>query len=245
MNKETCFFYSKTNGCRHGLECNKRHPNASRGRVVVIKNMYLYPPNDVASALDATSVQIHVDLFYEDWFTELSLEYGRIKKIAIASNSCTQLLGNVYIEFENEVGATKCIDSVRKRCYGGKRILAEVGNCHRIEECICNDNERGSCTKGEQCSFVHVARVSRSLVNELSVSQELFYRMGRNEQDAEGCRRGQYPCDPRNLREDRHVRGSQEPRSRTSYERYYDPSKRRLSTCNSGKRTKYDTTKHA
>lgn len=78
MNREICFFYSRTNGCIHGLDC-VIHPVASRGRAVVVKNMYLYPMNDPASTLDKTAVQLHADLFYEDWFTEMSLRYGPVR----------------------------------------------------------------------------------------------------------------------------------------------------------------------
>lgn len=175
MNKETCFFHSKTNGCRHGLECTKVHQNSSRGKVVVIKNIYLYPRNDPSSTLDNLEVQIHIDLVYEDWFTELSLSYGPIRRIVIASNSCAQLLGNIYIEFENEADAFKCLDKIGRRCYSGKKILAELGNCRRIEDGICNANEREVCNKGEQCNFIHIAKVSESLINELFESQDLFY----------------------------------------------------------------------
>lgn len=175
MNKETCFFYSRTNGCKHGLECIKIHPSASRSRVVVVKNMYLYPRNDPLCSLGHASVQIHVDLFYEDWFTEISLNYGPVRRIAIASNSCVQLLGNIYIEFESEADAARCAGEIGRRCYGGKKISAELGNCYRVDDGMCTDYRRGLCSKGDQCNFIHMAKVSEDLVNELLVSQELFH----------------------------------------------------------------------
>lgn len=62
-------------------------------------------------------------------------------------------MGNVYIEFWDEADVGRCIDGIGERCYSGKKIMAEFGNCHRVEDSVCSDDERGSCTKGEQCSF--------------------------------------------------------------------------------------------
>ncbi|CAD27114.1 U2 snRNP AUXILIARY FACTOR SMALL SUBUNIT (SPLICING FACTOR U2AF) [Encephalitozoon cuniculi GB-M1] len=173
--REACLFYSKTNGCRYGHECTKVHRIPTRSRVVVVKAMYLYPKNDPESTLGEESVQIHLDLFYEDWFTELSVKYGAIRKLVIASNSCIQILGNIYIEFHEEEAAMRCAEEIGRRYYGGKRIVAELGNCYRTDDGTCTEHERGLCGKGEKCGFIHAARVSRSLVEELLASQALLY----------------------------------------------------------------------
>lgn len=173
--RDVCVFYSKTNGCRYGLECTKAHQIPERSKVVVVKNMYLYPKNDPDSTLCKEAVQIHLDLFYEDWFSELSMKYGAIKMLAIASNSSLQLLGNIYIEFEEERASLRCIEDIGKRYYSGKRIVAELGNCYRISDGVCTDHEKGLCGKGERCGFIHIAKVTESLMEELFASQELLY----------------------------------------------------------------------
>ncbi|AFN83698.1 U2 small nuclear RNA auxillary factor [Encephalitozoon romaleae SJ-2008] len=173
--RDVCIFYSKTNGCRYGLECTKAHRIPARSKVVVVKNMYLYPKNDPDSKLDNEAVQIHLDLFYEDWFSEVSMKYGAVRMLAIASNSSLQLLGNIYIEFEDEKASLRCIEDIGKRYYSGKRIVVELGNCYRISDGVCTDYEKGLCGKGERCGFIHVAKVTESLMEELFASQELLY----------------------------------------------------------------------
>lgn len=190
MNREICFFHSRTNGCRHGSECTKMHPGAARGRVVVVKGLYLYPRNDPQCTLDSQAIQLHVDLFCEDWFTEMSLKYGAVRRIVIASNSCSQLLGNVYIEFYGEEDAARCVEGLGRRSYSGKKILAELGNCCRVDDAICTDHRRGSCAKGEQCSFVHEARVSSFLLDELFASQDVYFRGGAGLGEGSRERRG-------------------------------------------------------
>ncbi|KAG5858552.1 hypothetical protein KMI_14g19350 [Encephalitozoon hellem] len=185
--KDVCIFYSKTNGCRYGLECTKAHRIPSRSKVVVIKNMYLYPRNDPESVLSKDAVQIHLDLFYEDWFSEMSVKYGAVRMLAIASNISPQLLGNIYIEFEEERAALRCMEEIGKRYYCGKRIVVELGNCYRISDGVCTDHEKGLCAKGERCGFIHVAKATASLVEELLASQRLLYTqigsMGKNRPD--------------------------------------------------------------
>ncbi|ADM12256.1 putative U2 small nuclear RNA auxillary factor [Encephalitozoon intestinalis ATCC 50506] len=173
--RDTCLFYSKTNACRYGLECTKAHRIPIRGKVVVVKGMYLYPKNDPESTLSKESIQIHLDLFYEDWFSELSIRYGSIRRLVIASNSSSQLLGNIYIEFEEEKTALRCVEEIGKRYYSGRRIAAELGNCYRIDDGMCTDNEKEKCEKGEKCGFIHSARVSTDLAEELFESQGLLY----------------------------------------------------------------------
>lgn len=176
VDRETCLFYSKTNGCRYGVECTKAHRVPVRSRVVVVKNMYLYPRNDPESALEEKSIQIHLDLFYEDWFSELSTRYGPVRRLVLASNSCPQLLGNIYVEFCEEEAAARCVEGLGRRYYSGKKIVAELGCCYKIDDGMCADGEKGTCGKGEKCGFIHAARGSEALINELFCSQSLLYR---------------------------------------------------------------------
>ena len=71
-----------------------------------------------ALLLSDKSIQIHLDLFFEDWFSELSVKYGIMKRLSIASNSCTQLLENIYI---------MCADKIKRRHYGGRKTIPELG----------------------------------------------------------------------------------------------------------------------
>jgi splicing factor U2AF 35 kDa subunit len=174
MQRETCFFYSKTNSCRHGLECNKSHPRVSEGRSIVIKNMYLYPRNDPSATLSDRAIQLHLDLFYEDWFTEMALKYGYVTELIIASNSCHQLIGNVYIEFRGRSSAARCHNEVNRRSYCRKKVVAEFGVAHRISSGICVENSNGLCSKRGQCNFIHPAPVSKELVDELKEAQDLM-----------------------------------------------------------------------
>jgi hypothetical protein len=169
MARELCFFYSKTNSCRHGLECTKSHPRVSKSRCVVVKNMYLYPRNDPSSTLSSRAVQLHLDLFYEDWFTEMSLRYGHVTDLVISSNSCHQLIGNIYIEFRSIGSALRCYEEISRRSYCGRKIVAELGVGHRISAGLCTER---LCSKGESCNFIHPAPIS--IRDELGEAQDLM-----------------------------------------------------------------------
>ncbi|KAM0671373.1 hypothetical protein CWI42_021780 [Ordospora colligata] len=173
--EEKCMFYLKTNGCRYGSECTKTHIIPSNSRIVVVKNMYLYPKNDSTSTLSVNALQIHFDLFYEDWFSEVSIEYGPVKKLVIASNRCTHLQGNIYIEFFEEQSAFKCTRAISKRYYCGKRIASELGCSDRISDGICAEYNRGCCSKEDLCGFIHAKNPSSDLERELFDAQNLLY----------------------------------------------------------------------
>ncbi|KAH9412024.1 hypothetical protein HK407_02g04730 [Ordospora pajunii] len=177
--EETCMFYLKTNGCKYGPECTKMHSIPSSSKVVVVKNMYMYPKNDFASTLSANSLQIHFDLFYEDWLSEVSIEYGPVKRLVVASNRCAHLQGNIYIEFYEEHSALKCARMISKRYYDGKRITSELGCSSRISDGVCSENSRGCCSKEEQCGFIHAINPSPDVERELFDAQDLLYAENR------------------------------------------------------------------
>lgn len=159
MSKDVCIFYAKTSSCRHGQNCVKYHPKPNYSRTVIIRRLYLYPPNNPASRLSPLSVQIHADLFYEDWFYELS-NFGVLNGLVLTLNSSPQLLGNIYAEFVSEKEAEYCVKEFEGRSYCGQKINLELSNNYRINDCLCTDYLKGNCNKGTNCNYVHPIKIS-------------------------------------------------------------------------------------
>ncbi|EOB14044.1 Splicing factor U2AF 26 kDa subunit [Nosema bombycis CQ1] len=176
MNKPLCTFFSKTNSCKHGDDCIKTHKLLENSPCLVLKNLYFYPQNDTKNSLSDFEIQLHSEFFFEDIFTTLSLDYGEIKNLIIAQNSCKHILGNVYVQFESKSSAESAFLGLSTRTYFYSEIKVEKGAMFNISEGVCEDFLRRSCTKGGDCSYVHPIRISKKLIDELYLSQKYFLK---------------------------------------------------------------------
>lgn len=171
MPKPICTFFSKTNACKHGDDCIKTHLVPQRGLCVILKNLYLYPEVDSKSTLNDFEVGLHSEIFYEDIFTELALEFGEITKMFIAANSCRHIAGNVYIQFRKEEDADHAMIGIPAKTYYYSKINVERGAMYDIDDALCGDYLRGNCSKGGDCSYVHPLQI---FSDDLYYSQEKY-----------------------------------------------------------------------
>ncbi|EPR78373.1 U2 small nuclear RNA auxillary factor [Spraguea lophii 42_110] len=173
QNKNFCTFYSKIGACRHGVNCSKTHKKREYSKSILISNLYFYPLNDENCTLSPSKIQLHLDLFYEDIFTECSLKYGEIKDLIICANVSDHLLGSIFISFYNYESAQKAM-ALNDRYYFGKRIICEY-TINDFASAICPDYEIQECTRGGFCNFIHKASVTKELVDEFFQSQSVYF----------------------------------------------------------------------
>ncbi|KAF7684085.1 Splicing factor U2af 38 kDa subunit [Astathelohania contejeani] len=172
---QDCPFFLKVGVCRHGDECTKNHPVVTSSNTILIPNFYFYPAHDPASKMLKESIQEHLDLFYEDFFTELSVKYGPINQLIVCTNASDHLLGNLYITFKSRQDAIKCKEELSTRYYSGRRIVPQFCIVSNLEKAVCKQYDEGACTRGGFCNFIHRGKISKELEDELYRSQDLMY----------------------------------------------------------------------
>jgi len=86
--------------------------------------MYQNPTHITGNTLTEEQLQLHFEQFYEDIFTELSVNYGEIEEMYVCDNVGDHLIGNVYVRFRYEEDAQKAVDSLNNRFYAGTALRA-------------------------------------------------------------------------------------------------------------------------
>ena len=122
--KVNCPFYFKIGACRHGDRCSRLHNKPTFSQTVLLNNMYqqpaelLDPSGGLREGVDEKDVRKHFEDFYEDVFSEMC-EFGEIQEMCIAGNLGDHLLGNTYIQFQEEEHAEKALQAMAGRFYAG------------------------------------------------------------------------------------------------------------------------------
>ena len=119
-----CSFYFKIGACRHGDRCSRLHNKPKFSQTILIANMYQNPTHITGNTLTEEQLQLHFEQFYEDVFTELSVNYGEIEEMYVCDNVGDHLIGNVYVRFRYEEDAQKAVDSLNNRFYAGIALRA-------------------------------------------------------------------------------------------------------------------------
>lgn len=183
--KVNCSFYYKIGACRHGDSCTRKHIKPAYSCTVLLPNIYQGPEelgaasyleenhSTTENSLTKEQLQKHFDLFYEQFFIELSLEYGKIEEMVICDNIGEHLMGNLYVRFLDEETASKANESLNNRWWNGKPIFAELSPVTDFREACCKQWEGGDCDRGGFCNFMHLKYPTRSLKQELFSCQSL------------------------------------------------------------------------
>ena len=135
-----CSFYFKIGACRHGDRCSRLHNKPAFSQTILISNMYQNPTHITGNTLTEEQLQLHFELFFEDVFTELAVNYGEVEEMYVCDNVGDHLIGNVYVRFRYEEDAQKAVDSLNSRFYAG---TCEGGWPGVVGECRAGVGGRG------------------------------------------------------------------------------------------------------
>uniref|UniRef100_A0A0K0ECN7 Splicing factor U2AF 35 kDa subunit n=1 Tax=Strongyloides stercoralis TaxID=6248 RepID=A0A0K0ECN7_STRER len=168
--KVNCSFYFKIGACRHGDKCSRIHNMPSFSQTVLLRNLYHDPNLDMRKADVYAKVgqmtpeeQKEFDDFYAEIFEECEEKYGKIEEMNVCDNIGEHMIGNVYIKFEREEDAEKCVNALKDRWFNGEPIYPELSPVTDFREGCCRQYEQGGCTKGAFCNFMHLKPISRDL----------------------------------------------------------------------------------
>ncbi|TNJ27399.1 putative Splicing factor U2AF subunit [Giardia muris] len=147
----TCPFYARTGRCRHGASCRKAHPEAHRGRVLVLQN--------VVPQLQTTDMD-QATRFYDHCLEDLTLELARLGALEGVVLACNKnhLAGTFYASYVTEADAQKALSALRGRYYAGAPISVQYGLMRSIAEVTCPDQfgmHGRACPFGDSCNLVH------------------------------------------------------------------------------------------
>lgn len=128
QDRVNCPFYFKMGACRHGDRCSRQHNKPTSSQTVLIGNMYqtrqqhaklnsTMPPPE-----DPVKEQQHFEDFFEDVFEEL-IKFGIVEDINVCENACDHLAGNVYVVYQDEDAAARCVENLVGRWYEGTFIV--------------------------------------------------------------------------------------------------------------------------
>lgn len=170
QDRVNCPFYAKMGACRHGDRCSRLHHKPSFSPTLLLANMYQNPMAQGAAALniDEKLLRDHFEEFYEDVFEEFS-QFGKIDDMHVMDNLSDQLVGNVYCMFDDEEGAAKALTALNGRFYAGRPIMAEFSPVTDFHESRCRQFDEAVCSRGGQCNFMHIKKLSSGLCRRLKI----------------------------------------------------------------------------
>ena len=126
-----CSFYVKIGACRHGDRCSRQHNRPAFSQTILLANLSQNPTHITGNTLTEEQLQLHFEQFYEDMFSELSINYGEVEELYVCDNIGEHLIGNVYARFRYEEDASKAVESLNNRFYAGAPLPALPSRCHR------------------------------------------------------------------------------------------------------------------
>jgi len=153
--------------------------------------MYQNPMAQGAAALniDDKLLRDHFEEFYEDVFEEFS-QFGKIDAMHVMDNLSDQLVGNVYCMFDDEEGAAKALTSLNGRFYAGRPIMAEFSPVTDFHEARCRQFDEAVCSRGGQCNFMHIKKLSPALCRRIKIEVPLIGRPKGGYDDYDGGKGG-------------------------------------------------------
>ncbi|KAK9761669.1 hypothetical protein K7432_013260 [Basidiobolus ranarum] len=167
-----CPFYLKTGACRYGDLCSREHPYPTHSKTILIKNMYgkmaqlvVDEESDNTLEFDEAEARKHFESFFEDIHPEL-LKFGNIQQLKICNNELPHLNGNVYVEYSTIAEASQAKEALDGRWYAGRQLTCEFVPIKKWKVAICGLFQRGRCSKGKECNFLHVYQNPKNLYQE-------------------------------------------------------------------------------
>ncbi|KAG0466225.1 hypothetical protein HPP92_017226 [Vanilla planifolia] len=167
-----CPFYFKIGACRHGDRCSRLHNRPTISPTLLLSNMYQRPDmitpgvDAQGQPIDPRKIQEHFEDFYEDIFEELS-KFGNIESLNICDNLADHMVGNVYVQFQEEDQAAAALRALQGRYYSGRPIIVDFSPVTDFREATCRQFEENSCNRGGYCNFMHVKQIGRELRRKL------------------------------------------------------------------------------
>ncbi|CAM6083086.1 unnamed protein product [Calypogeia fissa] len=167
-----CPFYFKIGACRHGDRCSRLHNRPTISPTLLLSNMYQRP--DMATPgldpngqnIDPRRIQEHFEDFYEDIYEELG-KYGELESLNVCDNLADHMVGNVYVQFQEEEQAAAALQALTGRFYAGRPIIADFSPVTDFREATCRQYEENTCNRGGYCNFMHLKKISRELRRKL------------------------------------------------------------------------------
>ncbi|GIQ81296.1 U2 auxiliary factor small subunit [Kipferlia bialata] len=152
--RNTCPFFAKTGACRHGDRCERVHiqPKAGECDTLVLRHLYTLPEVVARSqgiVFTAEQRMAHLCQHFEDVFLELH-KYGPVDAIHFAENQGVHMIGNIYIRFCEPMDCMRARQGIL-----GLSICSLVSPPPLLTP-RCNQFNTGSCSKGDQCNYLHV-----------------------------------------------------------------------------------------
>lgn len=199
-----CPFYLKVGACRHGDRCSRQHIRPLHSTTICLPHMYDNPMSVIAAQqgmnpgmhVDYRKIDEEFDEFYTDVYEELA-QYGEIDELVVVDNLCDHLVGNVMCSYFDEEDADVARRSLHTRWFAGRQLTCEFSPVHDFRAATCRQHDEGKCRFGGQCSYLHLRRLRRSLVEALRAEQphagERSRRGGDRDRDRDRRRRSRSP----------------------------------------------------
>ena len=179
---DRCTFFMKMGACRHGDGCTKHHIKPTSSKTVLFPMLY---PNPLAIerlkdrqwnfTYDRKYLKKHFEKFYKDMFRTF-MEFGRIAELRVCGNLCDHLLGNVYIKFESPEVASEVVNKLHTKKLYELLLLPELSPVMDFADACCKEDLEGACGRGLHCNFLHILKVSKSLMEKLEKEQKKFWK---------------------------------------------------------------------
>lgn len=164
---EICSFHQRIGVCRHADKCKRVHERPVSSHTVLCRNLYQNPAGPGAGA----TPPIDFDSFFTDVFVEMALVYGEVEAVAVCENTSAHMDGNVYVRFADTAAAARAVAALNERWYNGRPVFAELTQAEDFGAAACRPWDRGECTRGDRCNFMHLKRVLRGLEQALVAGQ--------------------------------------------------------------------------
>ena len=134
---------------------------------------------------DKKYLKKHFEHFYKDtWRT--FMEFGKIAELRVVGNLCDHLLGNVYIKFEDAANAATVASQLKAKRLNEIILLPELSPVVDFADACCKEDLEGTCGRGLACNFLHILKVSKSLMEKLEKDQKKYWK--KKEKDDRGKR---------------------------------------------------------
>ena len=184
--REKCQFFVKMGACRHGDKCTKLHIRPSSSVTIMLPMMYLNPkvvPLQTTDEATGKTINIdydkkflknHVHDFFEEVFL-MMMEFGRVQEMYIVDNLCDHLLGNVYVKFETDVQAQAALEGLKTHAYNGVVLTPELCPVVEFGDAACKEDRETDCKRGLMCNYLHIIKISSSLMKHLVKKQNELY----------------------------------------------------------------------
>ncbi len=173
QDRVNCPIFDQVGACRHGDACVCLHYTPPYSQTVLIPKMWTAPHMDILGVFsgDEKMLQIDFDYFYMDVLNDI-FKYGRVEEFHVCRNIGDHLLGNVYIKFTDEEGASKCLQALHGRFFACKLLLPEFSPVTDFRKARCRQFEEGTCNRGGMCDFMHIMKPSKRIYSELCLTED-------------------------------------------------------------------------